>query len=98
MPAKKRRKRKQPKLSDAERFQRARQQQSEGQRNVERLLYSRLDTAVALNVSIKKVIRLEEAGLLDPIKLGESRACATHYRAAQVEALAFTGVERRKVA
>lgn len=53
------------------------------------LLYSREQTAAALGgVSTMTVIRLEQAGLLDPIKLAGSRNGHTFYAVAQVHALA----------
>jgi hypothetical protein len=52
------------------------------------LLYSRRESARILGVSIQTVIRLEQRGLLTPIRLMGTKTGAVHHAAVQVHALA----------
>jgi hypothetical protein len=60
--------------------------------SVERLLYSRRQTAHALgDISIATVLRIENAGLLDKIRLAGGPTGAVFHRAEQVRKLAEGG-------
>jgi hypothetical protein len=63
--------------------------------DVQPLLYTRAQTARLLNVSIATVQRLQKAGRLTPIKLNKQSPGMTHYRSAQVHALASGGDDAR---
>lgn len=54
-------------------------------------LYDRQQSRRVLSCSLSTIIRLEEAGLLDKIKLNRTPLAKTHHRAAQVLALARGG-------
>lgn len=59
---------------------------------VERLLYTRSQTAQALGTSVVTVTRMEQRGLLPPIRLNSSPKSMVFYRAEDVRKLAQTGV------
>ena len=79
-----------PKISNRE-AQRRRAQSSRDRDDRKRLLFNRAETAKLLGISITSVIRLEGDGTLTPVKLRPLENSLTHYKAAQVYALA--GVE-----
>jgi DNA-binding XRE family transcriptional regulator len=57
-----------------------------------RLLYTRSDVARLLSVSSSTLIRMENDGLLQPLKLGAAQNCKTLYRSVDVHRLA--GIEQ----
>jgi DNA-binding XRE family transcriptional regulator len=62
-------------------------------RDRDRLLYTRQEVAKLYGISIASIIRMEADGRLRGLKLGPSKNNRTLYRAADVERLAFAGVE-----
>jgi hypothetical protein len=74
-------------ISETEKSRRSRQREQQ-LAAVETLLYTRIQTAKVLNCSLATVIRLENAGLLDKVKLAGSRNGKVYHRASQVHALA----------
>ncbi len=87
MSAKKKTKRKRRPLSAAE-LERRRQRQAQSIAAVGQLLYTRRQTAhVLADISVATVIRLENKGLLDKVRLAGGTGEVFH-KAAQVHALA----------
>jgi hypothetical protein len=62
----------------------------------DQLLYSRIEAGRLLGgISVASLRRLEEAGVLDPVKLSGKSAGQVYYRAKQVHALAGEGSSKR---
>jgi hypothetical protein len=55
------------------------------------LLLTRRQTAAMLNVSASKLIRMEAAGVLHPVKLIPGQSAMTHYRRSNVLEVAERG-------
>ena len=78
-------------ISPREQSRRAGQREQSFLGAVERLLYSRAQTAHALGgISIATVLRIENKGLLDKVRLAGSHGAVFH-RVEQVQALARRG-------
>jgi hypothetical protein len=61
--------------------------------DIEKLLYSRTQAAQALSTSTVTITRLEQAGLLRPVKLSPSPKAMVYYRAEDIRKLAQVGVD-----
>jgi hypothetical protein len=77
-------------ISEREQSRRA-QQREQALAAVQRLLYSRAQTARALGASVRTVQRMEQRGLLDQVRLAGSPNGMVYHRVEQVVALAQGG-------